>query len=72
MGKTTRTQIIFYVDNDEEKAKLLREAKRAGVTLTEYINRALRVGRPVVKKTLHKARQEEEHITEKTKVDLSK
>ena len=70
MGKTTRTQIIFYVDSDEEKAKLLREAKRFGVTLTEYLNRGLKIGLPVVKKTLRKAQQEERSITEKTSVDL--
>jgi len=65
-------KVIFYVDTPEEKDRLLREAKRFGVTMTEYLNSALKIGLPVVKRTLDKAKKEQEHVTEKTKVDLNK
>jgi hypothetical protein len=68
----TKTQVTFYVE-PEEKAKLMRDAKRFGLTLTELLNRGLRVGLPVVNKALRKAQIEERFImTEKTKVNLDK
>jgi hypothetical protein len=64
-----KARLTVFVDG-EEKARLLRDAKRSGVTLTEYINRALKIGLPVVRKTLRKAKKDEEHITEKTVAGL--
>jgi len=70
MGTTTRIPVVFYVDTKEDKEKLLRDAKRLHVTLTELVTSGLKVGLPVVKKSLRKAQQEQRSITEKTKVSV--
>jgi len=41
-----------------------------GVTVTELVTRALKIGLPVVKKSLRKAHEQERSITEKTKISL--
>jgi hypothetical protein len=66
MSRGTRQQVIFYVDSKDDREKLMRDAKRLGVTMTELITRSLKIGLPIVKKSLRKAQQEERSITEKT------
>ncbi len=63
---TNKARVTLFVDTVEEREKLNREAKRFGLSLTEYLNRGLKVGLPVVKKALRKAQQEQKSITEKT------
>jgi len=69
MADDVKVPVTFYATKSE-KQKFLRDAGRLHVTLTEFLTSGLQIGLPVVRKTLRKARRDQQSVTEKTKVSL--
>ena len=75
-GTKSERTVAVYFETVEEKKKLERDAKRAGLPMSKLIKMALEIGRPVVVQNMCKMQAENAEalktITEKTKVDLEK
>jgi len=50
-----KVQVVFYVNTVEDRDRLNKQASKLGVNLTVLINKALKVGLPIVVNSLREA-----------------
>ena len=50
-----KIQVAFYVNTVKDRDRLVKQASKLGITLTVLINKSLKVGLPIVVKSLREA-----------------